>query len=87
MSDLLKTQTLTDREIETAADALRWATFGGTHRGLGFTFKQISPDRLHFETEYEGRKAWVDLDVPYNAVSLMLAGAVLLQQLNAYFNS
>lgn len=84
MSELLKEKTLSDRDIATAAKALRWAAFGGTRRGIGFSGKQTAPARLRFETDYEGRKAWVDLDIPYTPVSLMLAGALLLQQLNTY---
>lgn len=83
MSDLVKKRALSAKEIQAAASALRWAAFGG-RRGPAFTYSQRSPDRLHFETEYEGRKAWVDLDIPYTPLSLLLAGSLLLQQLNAY---
>lgn len=84
MSDTYKATTaLSPGQMDAAADALRWAAFGGARRGLGFTYKQVSAERVHFETEYDGRKAWVALDIPYTPVALILAGALLLQQLNA----
>lgn len=76
-------QMLTAEQREIAARALRWAAFGGS-RGPGFSCRQRAPDRLHFETVYNGRKAWVELDIPYTPLSLMVAGALLLQQLNSY---
>lgn len=83
MSELKTTQVLTTQQLDTAINALRWAAFGGP-RGPVFTCRQSAPDRLHFETFYDGRKAWVDLDIPYTPVSLIVAGAMLLQQLNTY---
>jgi len=83
MSDHKTMPALTTEQLETAAKALRWAAFGG-HRGPGFIYQQREPNRLHFETVYQGRKAWVDLDIPYTPVSLIVAGALLLQQLNPY---
>lgn len=83
MSDLKTTHVLTTEQLETAANSLRWAAFGGP-RGPVFTYRQSAPYRLHFETVYNGRKAWVDLDIPYTPVSLIVAGALLLQQLNTY---
>ncbi|XXN66120.1 hypothetical protein ACRQ84_21820 (plasmid) [Enterobacter ludwigii] len=84
MSEQLNSQALSAQQIASAADALRWAAFGSGSRGLVFTYRQTSPERLHFETEYAGRKAWVDLDIPYTPLSLIVAGALLLQQLNTY---
>lgn len=83
MSDHVKPKALSAKQIKAAASALRWAAFGG-RRGPDFTYYQKSPDRLHFETEFDGRKAWVDLDVPYTPLSLLIAGSLLLQQLNTY---
>lgn len=84
MSEQQSSQALNTQQIAIAADALRWATFGSGGRGLAFTYRQTSSERLHFETEYAGRKAWVDLDIPYTPLSLIVAGALLLQQLNTY---
>lgn len=83
MSSHATLKTLSAKQINAAANALRWAAFGG-RRGPRFTYTQTAPDRLHFETEYDGRKAWVDLDIPYTPLSLLLAGSLLLQQLNSY---
>lgn len=67
---------------EAICSALRWAAFGGRHRGLPFTYRQLSDERWHFETEYGGNKAWVDLELPVTPLSLLVAGALLIQQLN-----
>ncbi|HAK33850.1 MAG TPA: hypothetical protein DCM44_02885 [Pantoea sp.] len=83
MSSHATLKALSAKQIKAAANALRWAAFGG-RRGPDFTYYQASPDRLHFETEYDGRKAWVDLDIPYTPLSLLIAGSLLLQQLNTY---
>jgi len=83
MSSNITLKALSAKQIKVAANALRWAAFGG-RRGPDFTYYQTSPDRLHFETEYDGRKAWVDLDIPYTPLSLLIAGSLLLQQLNIY---
>lgn len=84
MSDTYKTTAaLSSSQMDTAADALCWAAFGSARRGLGFTYKQVSAERAHFETEYDGRKAWVNLDIPYIPVALILAGTLFLQKLNA----
>ncbi|WP_428943594.1 hypothetical protein ACQK5W_12795 [Pantoea sp. FN060301] len=72
----------TNPVAEAACSALRWAAFGGRHRGLPFTYRQLSDERWHFETEYDGNKAWVDLELPVTPLSLLIAGAVLIQQLN-----
>lgn len=82
MSDRERVKALSAEEIECAARALRWAAFGGSRRGPVLKYRQSSPERLHFETEYLGRKAWVDLDIPYTPLCLIVAGALLLQQLN-----
>lgn len=82
MSDTYKTTAaLSSSQMD--ADALCWAAFGGARRGLGFTYKQVSAERVHFETEYDGRKAWVNLDIPYIPDTLILAGTLFLQKLNA----
>lgn len=85
MSDKYKSaHALSPGQINAAADALCWAAFGGARRGPGVTYKQVSADRVHFETEYNGRKAWVDLNIPFTPVELIVAGALLLQQLNSF---
>jgi hypothetical protein len=76
------TRALSAEEIKCAASALRWAAFGSPHRGPALKYTQSSPHQLHFETEYQGRKAWVDLDIPYTPLGLIVAGALLLQQLH-----
>lgn len=83
MSSHATLKALSAKQSKAAANALRWAAFG-RRRGPDFTYYQTSPDRLHFETEYDGRKAWVDLDIPYTPLSLLIAGSLLLQQLNTY---
>ncbi|MGK3124159.1 hypothetical protein ACCY16_08500 [Candidatus Pantoea formicae] len=70
------------KEIESACGALRWAAFGSAGRGLAFSSRQVKDNRWHFETEYGGRKAWVDLELPCTPLSALLGGALLLQQLN-----
>jgi len=85
MSDTYQSaHALSPGQMDAAAGALRWAAFGGARRGLGVTYKQVSADRVQFETEYNGRKAWVDLNIPYTPVELIVAGALLLQQLNSF---
>lgn len=84
MPDNNKSQPLSAEQLAAAADALRWAAFGRGNRGFAFTCREITQERVHFETEYAGRKAWVDLDIPYTPISLLIAGALLLQQLNSY---
>lgn len=83
MSNHAKLKALSAKQINTAANALRWAAFGGC-RGPDLTCYQRAPDRLRFETEYGGRKAWVDLDLPCTPLSLLIAGSLLLQQLNTW---
>jgi len=73
---------LNAEQIACAAKALKWAAFGGYRQGPALKYKQSAPDRLRFETEYQGRKAWVELDIPYTPLSLLVAGALILQQLH-----
>ncbi|WP_123799032.1 hypothetical protein [Candidatus Pantoea deserta] len=83
MSSPVMRNTLSAKQITALASALRWAAFGGRRRP-DFTCYQPSPDRLHFATEYRGRKAWVEVDIPCTPLSLLIAGSLLLQQLNTY---
>lgn len=83
MSDLRTTHVLTPEQLGRAARALRRAMFSSLS-GAVITCQQSAPNRLHVESVYEGRKAWVDLDIPFTPVSLIVAGALLLQQLNTY---